>query len=139
MTHDERLMLAAQGAADPELAGCDVHRPAGVSAAEAMREAAATVCDDCAEGGRDVINDPDNAAIIRTARVLADYIRNLPLPADPRDAEIAMLRAALDDIGRQQLFDDMSEDDQVSGDIYSAYDEMIRAARAALAQSSVTP
>ena len=130
MTRDERLMLVAQGAADPELMGADVHQPASVSAAEAMREAAATVCDDCAEGGRDVINDPDNAAIIRTARVLAACIRNLPLPTDPRDAEIARLRDAL--ISIKEATDFVSEYlDRNRIKIWHANDT----ARAALAQS----
>lgn len=97
MTREFRLMLA-----DPELVERDVHRPAGVSAAEAMREAAAQECEQLARDFLDPAyagSNPINSLSERFAcGRCAEAIRSLPIPADPRDAEIAALRAALEDL-----------------------------------------
>ncbi|HXT81424.1 MAG TPA: hypothetical protein VN702_17810 [Acetobacteraceae bacterium] len=94
MTREFRLMLAEQGAADPELMGAGVTAPK--SAAEGMRDAAAQTCE-----GLPARSYPANFAGCNPANVAgycANAIRAIPIPADPRDAEIAALRAALTDI-----------------------------------------
>ncbi len=94
MTREFRLMLAEQGAADPEMMGGSMTAPK--SAAEVMREACARVCDAIYRSDQDSglygLGFCDSTIACRNA------VSALPLSADPRDGEIERLRAALEDL-----------------------------------------
>lgn len=146
MTHDERLMLVAQGAADPELMGADVHRPVGVSAAEAMREAAAIEAVKLGMTIRAVGSKEfaDCAKMVNFIGSVADMMEGLgvvidtiPLPADPRDAITDSLVDILVEVIRTSI-----PDQRVADDYFAAVQEAgrrIAKARAALAQSGDAP